>query len=96
MFCVALNFVARLALIGATPEEVVDGYAALAEIIQVTTVEPLVAADPDDDEVLACALAAQANYVVSGDQHLLDMNRLGLVGIVSAAQFVKLFVESRE
>ncbi|MBE7474217.1 MAG: putative toxin-antitoxin system toxin component, PIN family [Anaerolineales bacterium] len=67
---------------------------ALAEIIQVTTVEPLVAADPDDDEVLACALSAQANYVVSGDQHLLDLDRLGQIRIVNAVQFIKLRLES--
>jgi len=31
-------------------------------------------ADPDDDAVLACAVAARAEIIVSGDSHLLDLN----------------------
>ena len=30
----------------------------------------VIANDPDDDHVLACALAAQADLIVSGDKHL--------------------------
>lgn len=29
--------------------------------------------DPDDDRVLECALAAEADYIVSGDRHLLKL-----------------------
>ena len=29
--------------------------------------------DPDDDAVLACAVAAHAQAIVSGDRHLLDL-----------------------
>jgi putative PIN family toxin of toxin-antitoxin system len=90
------KFVARLALIGATPVEVVDGYATLAEAVEVTMVEPLVLADPDDDEVLACALAANASYVVSGDRHLLDVDSHEYIRIMSAAQFLGLLTEGLE
>ncbi|MBK6848406.1 MAG: PIN domain-containing protein [Proteobacteria bacterium] len=30
--------------------------------------------DPDDDKFLACALAARAKVVVSGDRHLLQVS----------------------
>ena len=39
---------------------VVD-FAALAVLVQPANISPVVLADPDDDAVLACALAAQAN-----------------------------------
>ena len=29
--------------------------------------------DPDDNRVLECAVSAEANYIVSGDAHLLDL-----------------------
>jgi predicted nucleic acid-binding protein len=32
-----------------------------------------VIADPDDDHVLACAIAVNADLIVSGDKHLLDL-----------------------
>lgn len=33
-----------------------------------------VSQDPDDDKFLACALAAEAEYIVSGDRDLLDVS----------------------
>jgi putative PIN family toxin of toxin-antitoxin system len=29
--------------------------------------------DPDDNRVLACAMAGRADYIVSGDRHLLNL-----------------------
>jgi predicted nucleic acid-binding protein len=45
-----------------------------------------VAGDPDDDQVLACALAAQADLVVSGDNRLRNLKSFQRIPIVSAAQ----------
>jgi uncharacterized protein len=42
--------------------------------------------DPDDDAVLACALAAQADLIVSGDQDLLVLHVFEGIPIVTAAQ----------
>lgn len=33
------------------------------------TVQPVVTADPDDDQILACALAGKANFLVTYDPH---------------------------
>jgi hypothetical protein len=35
-----------------------------------------VAADPSDDRILECAVAADAEVIVSGDQHLLALGAL--------------------
>jgi len=48
--------------------------------------------DPDDDHVLACALAAQANLIVSGDRkHLLPLGSYQGIDIVTAAEALKRF-----
>jgi len=50
-------------------------YAALT--IQVTPAEitRVVPGDPDDDDVIAAAMAAQADMIVSGDRHLLGLGK---------------------
>lgn len=46
--------------------------------------------DPDDDIFIECALAADADYIVSGDKHLLDLKSYGKTKIVNAAEFIEL------
>ena len=44
--------------------------------------------DPEDDAVLACAVAARAPYIVSGDAHLLTLKRYQSIHIVSPRTFL--------
>jgi len=44
--------------------------------------------DPDDNDVLAVAAAAGADYIVSGDHHLLDLRRYRDITIVTAPEFL--------
>jgi predicted nucleic acid-binding protein len=41
--------------------------------VQVSEVEPLIEADPDDDKVIACAVAGGADYLVTYDPHFLPL-----------------------
>lgn len=50
--------------------------------------------DPDDNKVLACALAAQADYIVSGDSHLLDLGVFENIPIVTVKYFIANFMAS--
>lgn len=51
--------------------------------------------DPDDERVLACALEGQADLIVSGDQHLLDLKSYQDIPIVTVRQFIeRLFLSS--
>lgn len=43
--------------------------------------------DPDDDKFLACALAAGADCVVSGDRDLLDLSAYEGIVVLSARDF---------
>lgn len=50
----------------------------------------VVAADPDDDKFLACALAADAAFIVSGDKHLLSLKEFQGIPILAPSQFIAL------
>ena len=67
-------------------EEVFDGYAALATIVIPAIISPTIAHDSSDDIVLATALAAQADAIVSGDAHLLDLKQYHGIPILTAAE----------
>lgn len=46
--------------------------------------------DPEDDKYLIAALERRAEYVVSGDSHLLDMHGYRGVSMVTAREFLRL------
>ena len=47
--------------------------------------------DPDDDAILGCALEAKADYLVTGDEDLLDLKTFREVRIVTPRDFELLF-----
>lgn len=58
-----------------------------------TVVEPqesiaAVAADPDDDKFLECAVAGRADYLVTRDGHLLAIGRYRGLAILPPAEFL--------
>ncbi len=79
------KFARQLARRGLTVSDVFDGYAALVVIVIPANITPTVTRDPSDDQVLAAASAAQADLIVSGDAHLLDLKRFQGIEIVNAA-----------
>ena len=46
--------------------------------------------DPDDNKFLECAVAGGAEYVVSGDPHLLALRQFRGIQILSPAAFLTL------
>ena len=50
-------------------DQLVEGYAQLAALVRPTPV-PRLAPDPDDDVVIGTALAAKAEFIVTGDRTL--------------------------
>jgi len=80
------KFLSPLERIRASVDELIEGYAALAQLVRPALIAPVVLADPDDDHVLACALAAQADLIVSGDSHLLNLKAYQGIPVVTAAE----------
>jgi uncharacterized protein len=74
----------RLNMIGKTAHEILADYLEAIELVEPLEV-PRVARDPDDDHVLACALAAEASLIVSGDPDLLALDPHERVSIVTPA-----------
>ena len=44
--------------------------------------------DPDDDKFINCALSGKALYIVSGDNDLLDINKVEGIEIITAREFL--------
>jgi len=45
--------------------------------------------DPDDEKFLACAVAGKADFIVSGDAHLLNLKKYEGCAILTAEEFLK-------
>lgn len=75
-----------------TPAFLMQRYGVLAKVVTPALIARVVPDDADDDAVIACALAANATLVVSGDAHLLTLKQHQGIAIVSAAQAVGLVI----
>ena len=65
----------------------------LAEVIDPPPLPHPVCRDPDDDQVLALAIAAKVDLIVSGDNDLLSMKSFEGIVIVAPAQAIS-FIEA--
>jgi uncharacterized protein len=84
------KFSRRLAAAEVTVEDLVLGYAALATVIRPPSIGRVVEDDPDDDAVLACAVAARADVIISGDRHLLNLREFRGMPILVPSRFLEL------
>jgi len=50
--------------------------------------------DPADEKVLACAIDAQADFIVSGDRHLLHLDTYHGIPILTVRQFLEQLPEA--
>ena len=74
---------------GISPDQLMQRYRRLVTVIHPAPIPPTVLTDPDDDHVLACALAAKADLIVSGDRDLLTLKSFREIPIVTAAEAVR-------
>ncbi len=61
-----------------------------SEVVTITGQLRVVVDDPDDDKVIECAVVGKADYIVTGDRHLLALGQYGNISIVKAAQFISI------
>ncbi|MEZ4668160.1 MAG: putative toxin-antitoxin system toxin component, PIN family [Anaerolineae bacterium] len=83
------KFTGRLEAIGRTAEEVVTDYLRSTVIVEAAQIPLTVQVDPDNDAVLACAVGGNANYVVTGDEHLLKLATFRGISILDVKYFLK-------
>jgi uncharacterized protein len=82
------KFAKRLMAVGSTAEAVFDEISALAIKITPESIDPVITRDPDDDMVLACAVASRSDVIVSGDNDLLDLKQYKNIRIVTATELL--------
>ena len=84
------NFVTRLSQAELTPQGIVDDLRRLAVVVSPTDVPRVVPTDPDDDHVIAAAVAGQVDLIASGDKRdLLPMGSFQGIPIITARAAVE-------
>lgn len=68
--------------------EITDEIRTFSKIIATPGMLKAIAADPDDDAVLECAVIGHAQYLVSGDRHLLAVGSYQGIQILKAVEFL--------
>jgi len=78
----------QLSIIGKTAKNVLEDYASIVEFVEPAEISPT-SSDLDDDAVLACALAAAADLIVSGDPDLLNLKQFHRITIANTAEALR-------
>ena len=76
-------------------EDLIETVLRIGKFVNVTKRVNVVREHPADDKFLECASAAGADYVVSGDKHLLKVVRHRKTKIVSADEFLQVLEAKR-
>jgi len=79
--------------LGLTAEEVKGWITEIEKLGEKIVISPKyrvtgICRDPDDNKYLECALAANADYIISGDRDLLDLKEYHKVKIVNARDYL--------
>jgi putative PIN family toxin of toxin-antitoxin system len=64
----------------------------IADFVNPSETIEVVLEDPEDNRILECAVEAKANYIISGDSHLLKLSRYLNVEVLNAAAFLERLV----
>lgn len=87
------KFAARLTQANLTPLNIVGELRRMAHMATPDNVPRVIENDPDDDHVIACAVAARADLIVSGDKHLHSLGGqykgIRIVSPIEALEFIK-------
>lgn len=84
------KFAQRLAGVGETPDTLTARFrTACHEAVLARLMPPAELRDPDDIHVLACAVSAKADAIVTGDKDLLTMKAFAGIPIINAAEALR-------
>lgn len=84
----------RYKLDDATIADYLERLYAASTIVTVNAPVDAIRDDPDDNKFLACAVACQADYLVSGDPHLLHVGSYQSTAIITPRQFLQMLESS--
>jgi putative PIN family toxin of toxin-antitoxin system len=75
---------------GLLHDELIEAVLKVVKFVEVTKTVKVVLEHPADDKFIDCALAARADYIVSGDKHLLKVGSYKKTRIVSVAEVLQI------
>ncbi len=73
---------------GLSRRDLMEAVLNVARLVKISRRVNVVAEHPADDKFIECALAAHADYVVSGDRHLLKVSRQENIRILPVREFL--------
>jgi putative PIN family toxin of toxin-antitoxin system len=76
-------------------QTVVSELTAVAEWVEPTKHLEVVDDDPTDNQFIDCAVAANVDYLVTGDSHLLKLGQYGNTRIVNADAFITILSKGK-
>ena len=83
------KFAQKLRQKNVSAAEIVARYREIAEAVESAPIQEAALRDPDDAAVLACALAARADAIVSGDGDLHALGNYQSISVLSPADCLK-------
>jgi putative PIN family toxin of toxin-antitoxin system len=66
-------------------------FSTLTVPVKVTTKIEALPDDPEDNKFIECAVLSGANYIVSGDKHLLELKEYSGIKILKASEYLAIF-----
>ena len=61
----------------------------VADFVNPSKTIKVVLEDPENNRILECAVEAKANYIITGDFHLLKLSRYRNIEVVNAVVFLE-------
>ncbi len=83
------KFAHRIRAASLSASELIRDFARISELVDSQPLPARICRDADDDVVIATAVAARANFIVSGDRGLLELRSAAGVPVVTAADVLK-------
>ena len=87
------KFIKAIRTANETLASLIEHYQELAHLVRPRPLARRIARDRDDDHVIACALAAKAHLIVTGDRDLLVLKNYQAIRISSAADALRLIAQ---
>lgn len=72
----------------AKQKQVIALFKKYAVLVEPADIKAPISSEPDDDKFLTCAVAGQADFVVSGDSDLLELKTYGGIEVVTGGRFL--------
>ena len=68
---------------------IISSLDSIAEFVNPKNKLDIIKKDPQDNKILECAIESEADFIISGDTHLLELSEFQKIKILETADFIK-------